>query len=695
MITEKLLKLYPVPIFSSSPSKMYHVLSSLEYIINNNIDGDIVELGVETGQTSIYIQRMLNEYKQNRKFHVYDSWEGVPEPNDFDLTNIKNPFNKGDCKSSKDIFINRFKQENIELPIIHSGWFNKIQDNEYPSKIAFAFFDGDLYSSIMDSFNKVYHKLVPNARVIIDDYKWERTPGVEKACKDFLKDKPEKEIFLPNYRANNEGGGALLIKQYTNKKILLLYTSHRQLYEVYLQGLLYQRFPENYKNISNVDILFYCNSSEIPEQKLIKYLNLWPQKNKTLIHTDKNIGYKWGGHEAVSETYDIWKDYDTCIHIHPDVFILQDNIIWNIINNTNTDFITSYNLDPNKTKHFAFDFFIFNPKQIFNKHDKIFNFFDLYLDENQRNNTDMPEQLLLQLINKYNLTSGIVQRYHNHHWEPRRPDMIGLYHEHDLNKIINITNYNIVPVFINIERFKERKENCINIFKNLFPNRFYQFSGVDGKYINIHPTSLKNISLVQFNNELYIHNSNYRSKKMSYGEFGCILSHLKLLEFIIQNNINSMLICEDDILPLKEYKEIEIYLKNLPHFELFDICLLHHNSEKYKNNYTKLNDYFCKITGNKPQFTLALSYIITFNGANKILSQIKSNLNIPYDDQLSEIKDLNIIYSKEQLFNQNVDILKSSIWNIYKNEEHYDHVKWDKEINTIQQNNELIEINLR
>ena len=32
-----------------------------------------------------------------------------------------------------------------------------------------------------------------------DDYQWEVLPGIEKACEDFLKDKPEKVIITNRY----------------------------------------------------------------------------------------------------------------------------------------------------------------------------------------------------------------------------------------------------------------------------------------------------------------------------------------------------------------------------------------------------------------------------------------------------------------------------------------------------------------
>jgi O-methyltransferase len=84
-----------------------------------------------------------------------------------------------------------FKRFNLRLPKINKGWFAKMDDKDYPAKISFAFFDGDFYQSIMDSFNKVYHKLSRGATICVHDYGWEILPGVKKACIDFLRDKPE------------------------------------------------------------------------------------------------------------------------------------------------------------------------------------------------------------------------------------------------------------------------------------------------------------------------------------------------------------------------------------------------------------------------------------------------------------------------------------------------------------------------
>ena len=205
------------------------VLRKLVQVLNSNIEGDIVELGCNNGGTSYWIQLVLKIYKSEKKFHVYDSWEGVPDKTEGDnlinyIENLKpqiggdnkvrniatqvymnDKWAKGWTTTSLGSFVNTFHINNqdapitykdtvidsLELPIIHSGWFKDIPDIEYPDKICFAFFDGDFYSSIMDSFNKVYEKCVTDAIIVIDDCGDNTLVGVENACNDFLKDRPE------------------------------------------------------------------------------------------------------------------------------------------------------------------------------------------------------------------------------------------------------------------------------------------------------------------------------------------------------------------------------------------------------------------------------------------------------------------------------------------------------------------------
>ena len=189
MPVEKIIAEHPQTI-----STMVHI-DQMKYILDNlysvkDISGDVVELGCNVGTTALYIRRLLNMLESGKEFHVYDSFEGLPDANEHD----GNPprLDKGCLKKEQSSFEKSFSDAGLEFPVIHKGWFSEIPDEEYPDKICFAFFDGDFYSSILDSFFKVYHKMQKGGIIIVHDYEGADLPGVKKACDYFLKDKLEK-----------------------------------------------------------------------------------------------------------------------------------------------------------------------------------------------------------------------------------------------------------------------------------------------------------------------------------------------------------------------------------------------------------------------------------------------------------------------------------------------------------------------
>ena len=196
--------------------EIHGVLTHLKDVLDKGIEGDIVELGCNVGTTSIFIRKLLNKYKSNKQFHVYDSWNGLPKKHSKDESNTYRKYKEGLCKVSKSQFINNFNKYNLELPIIHSGWFKDIHDDEYPKKICFAFFDGDFYTSIIDSFEKTYDKIQHGGKIVVDDCGWDVLPGVLLACNEFLENKKEK-ITLDGYPDSNgvygpKSKGGLIIK---------------------------------------------------------------------------------------------------------------------------------------------------------------------------------------------------------------------------------------------------------------------------------------------------------------------------------------------------------------------------------------------------------------------------------------------------------------------------------------------------
>lgn len=220
------------PIISDQITKagLEVVWHELERILQANVEGHVVEFGCYIGTSSLFIRRLLNQYDKTdnpalltggapwgtpassptrvpwgkdgatgpvivraggeREFHVYDSFEGLPEKRAQDANAAGVDFEAGKLYVSKKELLQQFHNAHLQPPITHKGWFNEISPAEVPEPIAFAFLDGDFYDSIISSLRLVYPKMAEGGTILIDDYQRETLPGVERAIRDFFQGKP-------------------------------------------------------------------------------------------------------------------------------------------------------------------------------------------------------------------------------------------------------------------------------------------------------------------------------------------------------------------------------------------------------------------------------------------------------------------------------------------------------------------------
>ncbi len=170
------------------------------------INGDVVEIGCNAGESSIVIQKVLNQYAPEKEFHVYDSFEGVPEINGEDA--IDKVYRKGAMRVSEKILHRNFSEVGLALPHINKGWFEETIPSKLPDQISFAVIDADLYSSTKHVLPYVYERLSPGAICFFGIYyneqifrrddtsKTFKSPGACRAINEFFIDKPESVSLL-------------------------------------------------------------------------------------------------------------------------------------------------------------------------------------------------------------------------------------------------------------------------------------------------------------------------------------------------------------------------------------------------------------------------------------------------------------------------------------------------------------------
>lgn len=168
--------------------RMDNIRYCVEQVIQNNIEGDLIETGVWRGGAVIFMRALLHAFGDTtRKIWVADSFQGLPKPDP-----DKYPDDKGDDLytveqlriSLEDVKAN-FRQFNLldEQVEFLKGWFKDTLPSAPIEKLSVIRLDGDMYESTMDGLANLYPKLSKGGFIIIDDYG--AIPACAKAVKDY------------------------------------------------------------------------------------------------------------------------------------------------------------------------------------------------------------------------------------------------------------------------------------------------------------------------------------------------------------------------------------------------------------------------------------------------------------------------------------------------------------------------------
>lgn len=160
-----------------------------------NLDGDIVECGVGIGGTLSILTGITEEEGKNRMVYGFDSFEGFPEPSEYDKS-PRNP-QKGEWHDAtpdsimtllKSVVNPSFIEKNVHL--VKGFVANTLPD--YTGKIALLHIDVNLYESNKSCLENLYQKVVPGGVILFDEYRNRsaiiKFPGAIKAIEDFFGD---------------------------------------------------------------------------------------------------------------------------------------------------------------------------------------------------------------------------------------------------------------------------------------------------------------------------------------------------------------------------------------------------------------------------------------------------------------------------------------------------------------------------
>jgi O-methyltransferase len=193
-----------------SKERFLTLYQSINYVFNNDIQGDFVECGIFKGGSAMMMAFMLTEQLQsqkNQKIWMYDTFEGMANVSKFDenidnqkafieLDKIKKKENSNDiwAYSSLNYVKNNLKKTNInENKLIYiKGLVEETLHKTKPERIALLRLDTDFYESTKIELELLYPLLQKGGILIVDDYgHWK---GCKKAVDEYFLNK--KDIFF-------------------------------------------------------------------------------------------------------------------------------------------------------------------------------------------------------------------------------------------------------------------------------------------------------------------------------------------------------------------------------------------------------------------------------------------------------------------------------------------------------------------
>lgn len=174
-------------IVTSSPKQTMGVDEA--YLIHSvvlataKLEGDIAEVGVFWGGTA----RVICEAKGDRRLHLFDTFEGLPEPDEIDSA-----FQKGQYACSLESvrdYLSGFPRVQF-----YKGYFPATGEPVKDRSFSFVHLDVDLYTSTLQALEFFYPRMEPGAIIISHDYV--EFPGVRKAFDEFFEHKSEPVVEL-------------------------------------------------------------------------------------------------------------------------------------------------------------------------------------------------------------------------------------------------------------------------------------------------------------------------------------------------------------------------------------------------------------------------------------------------------------------------------------------------------------------
>jgi O-methyltransferase len=169
---------------------LYFLVASVEALEENGVPGAIAELGVYKGSSA----KIIHHLAPDRDLYLFDTFDGFPESH---ARRDPGAIAAGGYAYGFDE-VRRFIGDHPNIRYCKGTFPETATMAPADVKFAMVHLDCDLYVPTKAALEFFYPRLVPGGLLILHDYYSGCWPGVPRAVDEFLADKPEGLIRIPD-----------------------------------------------------------------------------------------------------------------------------------------------------------------------------------------------------------------------------------------------------------------------------------------------------------------------------------------------------------------------------------------------------------------------------------------------------------------------------------------------------------------
>ena len=176
---------------SGDLTRFYGLFRNVEQVLSEGIQGDLAELGVYRGNSARLLAVLAKKTK--RRLYLFDTFCG------FDRRNLQG--RDSDKKVAfEDTSLDRVKRlVKLDNVVYVPGLFpDSVPTVALPDRFAVVHLDCDLYEPTRAGLEYFYSRIPAGGLLIVHDYGSGHWPGVRIAVDEFLSQRQERPVLLPD-----------------------------------------------------------------------------------------------------------------------------------------------------------------------------------------------------------------------------------------------------------------------------------------------------------------------------------------------------------------------------------------------------------------------------------------------------------------------------------------------------------------